>query len=267
MKILGVIPARLQSTRLPRKVLREIGGVPMVVYVFHRAQACRLLSDLLVATDSEEVVEACFVEGQDDQLGLQVQADAAEVMDACRGLGIPAVLTSSDHPSGTDRVWEVAQARAADVYVNIQGDEPLVTTGHIETLVRPFLNEPEVQVTTLKIRATPEEVVSRTANKVVTDRHGDALYFSRLPIPFDRDNGGGIIYWKHIGIYAYRRSVLEMYHSLPASSLERAEQLEQLRLLEHGIPIRVLETREPTIGVDTEEDLKAVVALVTPRPS
>ncbi|HWN93206.1 MAG TPA: 3-deoxy-manno-octulosonate cytidylyltransferase [Verrucomicrobiae bacterium] len=243
MKILGVIPARLQSTRLPRKVLREIAGLPMVVYVFQRAQACRLLSDLLVATDSEEVVEACHAHH------------------------VPAVLTSSDHRSGTDRLWEVSRARMADVYVNIQGDEPLVTTGHIETLVRPFLAEPEVQVTTLKIRATPEEVGSRTANKVVTDRHGDALYFSRLPIPFDRDNSGGIIYWKHIGMYAYRRSVLEMYHSLPASSLERAEQLEQLRLLEHGIPIRVLETREPTIGVDTEEDLKAVVALVTPRPS
>jgi 3-deoxy-manno-octulosonate cytidylyltransferase (CMP-KDO synthetase) len=243
VKILGVIPARLQSTRLPRKVLREIGGVPMVVYVFQRAQACRLLSDLLVATDSEEVVEACHAHH------------------------VPAVLTSSDHRSGTDRLWEVSRARMADVYVNIQGDEPLVTTGHIETLVRPFLNEPEVQVTTLKIRATPEEVVSRTANKVVTDRHGDALYFSRLPIPFDRDNGGGIIYWKHIGIYAYRRSVLEMYHSLPPSSLERAEQLEQLRLLEHRVPLRVLETREPTIGVDTEEDLKAVVALVTSRPS
>ncbi len=243
MKILGVIPARLQSTRLPRKVLREIGGLPMVVYVFQRAQACRLLSDLLVATDSEEDVEACHTHH------------------------VPAVLTSADHRSGTDRLWEVSRARMADVYVNIQGDEPLVTTGHIETLVRPFLKEPEVQVTTLKIRATPEEVATRTANKVVTNRHGDALYFSRLPIPFDRDNGGGITYWKHIGIYAYRRSVLEMYHSLPPSSLEQAEQLEQLRLLEHGIPIRVLETREPTIGVDTEEDLKAVIALVASRPS
>ena len=243
MNILGVIPARLQSTRLPRKVLREIGGLPMVVYVFQRAQACRLLSDILVATDSEEVVEACHTHH------------------------VPAVLTSADHRSGTDRLWEVSRARMADVYVNIQGDEPLVTTGHIETLVRPFLKEPEVQVTTLKIRATAEEVESRTANKVVTNRHGDALYFSRLPIPFDRDHAGGITYWKHIGMYAYRRSVLEMYHSLPASSLERAEQLEQLRLLEHGIPIRVLETREPTIGVDTEEDLKAVIALVASRPS
>ena len=242
MNILGVIPARLHSTRLPRKVLREIAGVPMVVYVFRRAQGCRLLSDLLVATDSEEVVEACHAHH------------------------VPAVLTSSAHRSGTDRVWEVSRARVADVYVNIQGDEPLVTTGHIETLVRPFLKEPEVQVTTLKIRATPEEVATRTANKVVTNVHGDALYFSRLPIPFDRDNVGGIVYWKHIGMYAYRRPILEMYHSLPPSSLERAEQLEQLRLLEAGIAIRVLETREATIGVDTEEDLKAVAALVASRP-
>jgi len=215
----------------------------MVVYVFRRAQGCRLLSDLLVATDSDEVVEACHAHH------------------------VPAVLTSSAHRSGTDRVWEVSRARVADVYVNVQGDEPLVTTGHIESLVRPFLNEPEVQVTTLKTRATPEEIPTRTANKVVTNRHGDALYFSRLPIPCDRDERGSVTYWKHIGMYAYRRSVLEMYHSLPPSSLEQAEQLEQLRLLEHGIPIRVLETREPTIGVDTEEDLKAVVALVASRRS
>jgi len=241
MNILGVIPARLHSTRLPRKVLREIEGVPMVVYVFKRALRCPMLSDLLVATDSEEVVEACHA------------------------YHVPAVMTSSAHRSGTDRLWEVARARMADVYVNIQGDEPLVTSGHLETLVRPFLEEPEVQVTTLKIRATPEEVPTRTANKVVTNRHGDALYFSRLPIPCDRDNRGDVIYCKHIGMYAYRRSVLEMYHSLPPSPLEQAEQLEQLRLLEHGIPIRVLETREPTIGVDTEEDLKTVIALVAAR--
>ena len=170
MNILGVIPARLESTRMPRKVLREIGGVPMVVYVFRRAQGCRLLSDLLVATDSDEVVEACHAHH------------------------VPAVLTSSAHRSGTDRVWEVSRARVADVYVNVQGDEPLVTTGHIESLVRPFLNEPEVQVTTLKIRATPEEVPTRTANKVVTNRHGDALYFSRLPIPCDRDERGSVTY-------------------------------------------------------------------------
>ena len=241
MKVLGVIPARLSSTRLPRKVLREIDGRPMVVHVFEQLRACTVLTDILVATDSDEVVEAC------------------------RAHHVPAVMTSPSHPSGTDRVWEVAQRRAADVYVNVQGDEPLVTCGHIERLVRPFLAEPEVQVTTLKIRATADEVASRTANKVVTNIHGDALYFSRLPIPYDRDDRGGVVYWKHIGLYAYRRACLDSFHRLPPSPLEQAEQLEQLRLLEAGIPIRVIETDEQTIGVDTEGDLRAVEAVLVSR--
>ena len=240
MNFLGVIPARLSSTRLPRKVLREIAGLPMVVHVFNRARACALLTDVLVATDSDEVVEVC------------------------RTHHVPAVMTSAAHPSGTDRLWEVSRARVADVYVNIQGDEPLVTCAHIETLVRPFLSQPEVQVTTLKIRATPDEAVSSTVNKVVTNAHGDALYFSKHAIPYDRDKRG-VTYWKHIGLYAYRRPVLDVFHRLPPSTLERAEGLEQLRLLEEGIPIRVLETTEPTVGVDTEEDLRAVEAVLARR--
>jgi 3-deoxy-manno-octulosonate cytidylyltransferase (CMP-KDO synthetase) len=240
VNFLGVIPARLSSTRLPRKVLREIAGLPMVVHVFNRARACALLTDVLVATDSDEVVEVC------------------------RAHHVPAVMTSAVHPSGTDRLWEVSRARVADVYVNIQGDEPLVTCGHIETLVRPFLSQPEVQVTTLKIRATPDEAVSPTVNKVVTNAHGDALYFSKHAIPYDRDKRG-VTYWKHIGLYAYRRPVLDVFHRLPPSTLERAEGLEQLRLLEEGIPIRVLETAEPTVGVDTEEDLRAVEAVLARR--
>ena len=235
-----MIPARLSSTRLPRKVLREIAGLPMVVHVFNRARACALLTDVLVATDSDEVVEVCHAHH------------------------VPAVMTSAAHPSGTDRLWEVSRARVADVYVNIQGDEPLVTCGHIETLVRPFLSEAEVQVTTLKIRATPAEAVSPTVNKVVTNTHGDALYFSKHAIPYDRDKRG-VTYWKHIGLYAYRRPVLDVFHRLPPSTLERAEGLEQLRLLEEGIPIRVLETIEPTVGVDTEEDLRAVEAVLARR--
>jgi 3-deoxy-manno-octulosonate cytidylyltransferase (CMP-KDO synthetase) len=240
VNFLAVIPARLQSTRLPRKVLREIAGVPMVVHVFNRVRACPRLTDVLVATDSDEVVEACHSHQ------------------------IPAVTTSSAHASGTDRIWEVSRARGADVYVNIQGDEPLVTCGHIDTLLQPFLTEPEVQVTTLKIRATPEEATSPTVNKVVCNSHGDALYFSKHPIPYDRDNQG-VTYWKHIGLYAYRRPVLEVFHRLPPSPLERAEGLEQLRLLEEGIAIRVLETTEPTVGVDTEEDLQAVEAILARR--
>ena len=241
MTVLGVIPARLASTRLPRKVLREIAGAPLVVHVFRSARRSPHLSDLLVATDSEEVLAAC------------------------RTNQIPAVMTSPDHPSGTDRLWEVSRGRAADVYVNIQGDEPLVTPGQIERLVTPFLPDPAVQVTTLKIRATAEEAASPTVTKVVTNVHGDALYFSKLPVPFDRDRRGDILYWKHPGFYAYRRAALEAFHALPASRLERAEQLEQLRFLENGIPIRVVETDEPTIGVDTEEDLRAVEALLVSR--
>ena len=240
LEVLGVIPARLASTRMPRKVLREIAGRPMIYHVYVRARRCSLLADLLVATDSDEVVSACHT------------------------YGIPAILTSPDHPSGTDRVWEIAQGRAADVYVNIQGDEPLITPGHIERLVRPFRERPGTQVSTLKIRATPEEEPNPSVNKVVCDVEGRALYFSKHPIPYDRD-GRSVARFKHIGVYAYTRAALDAYHHLPPSPLELTERLEQLRFLEHGIPIVVVETDEPTIGVDTEEELRAVQARFSSR--
>jgi 3-deoxy-manno-octulosonate cytidylyltransferase (CMP-KDO synthetase) len=236
---LGVIPARLSSTRLPRKVLREIAGRPMLWHVWERARQARSLSAVLVATDADEVVQAC------------------------RGLGIPTLLTSPDHASGTDRVWEVAQHRPAEVYVNIQGDEPLVTATHIERLVEPFRN-PQAQVSTLCIRATTDEIPNPNAVKVVRDPAGRALYFSRHPIPYDRD-GRGAVRFKHIGLYAFRRAALEAFHRLPPSPLELTERLEQLRFLENGIPITVVETDEPTIGVDTEEDLRAVEAVLAGR--
>ncbi len=242
MNVLGIIPARLHSTRLPRKVLREIAGRPMICHVYARARAASALTDVLVATDSDEVIATC------------------------RRFDIPAILTSSEHPSGTDRVWEVAQGRAADVYVNIQGDEPLVTSRHIDRLVEPFLRRPDTQVSTLCIRATPEEEPNPNVTKVVRDAGERALYFSRHPIPSDRD-GRGVTRWKHIGLYAYRGAALDAFHRLPPSPLELAERLEQLRFLEHGIPIVVVETDEPTIGVDTEEDLRAVEAhLAAARP-
>jgi 3-deoxy-manno-octulosonate cytidylyltransferase (CMP-KDO synthetase) len=243
LTVLGVIPARLASTRLPRKVLRQIAGQPMVVHVYERARAARRLTDVLVATDSDEVI------------------------DVCRSYHVPAVLTSPDHPSGTDRVWEVAQGRLADVYVNIQGDEPLLTAGHVELLIAPFIARPETQVTTLKIRATPEEVVNPNSPKVVCDALGQALYFSRHPLPYDRDGRGNVTRFKHLGLYAYHRHALDAFHRLPPSTLELTENLEQLRFLEHGIPIVVSETTDGTIGVDTEEDLRAVEALLTRRSS
>jgi 3-deoxy-manno-octulosonate cytidylyltransferase (CMP-KDO synthetase) len=238
--ILGVIPARLGSVRLPRKVLREIAGRPMLWHVWDRARRAPSLPEVLVATDADEVLAVC------------------------RSLGIPAVLTSPDHPSGTDRVWEVAQTRAADVYVNIQGDYPLLTVGHVERLIEPFRARPETQVTTLRIRATPEEADNPNAVKVVCDAAGRALYFSRHAIPYDRD-GRGAVRWKHVGLYAYRREALEAFHRLPPSALERAESLEQLRLLENGIPIVVAETDEPTIAVETEAELRAVEAALAAR--
>ena len=232
---LGVIPARLQSTRLPRKVLREIAGRPLIVRVYEAAKRSRDLAEVLVATDAQEVV------------------------DACARFRVPTVMTSPDHPSGTDRVWEVAQTRAADVYVNIQGDEPLITPSHIARLVAPFRDRPDTQVSTLKIRLLPEEADNPNVNKVVSAADGRALYFSKYPIPYDRD-GRGVVRFKHIGLYAYRRAALEAFHRLPPSPLEQTERLEQLRFLEHGIPIVVVETDEPTIGVDTEADLRAVEA-------
>ena len=240
LSVLGVIPARLASTRLPRKVLREIAGRPLVAWVYEAARKASDLDEVLVATDADEV------------------------MQACARLGIPAALTSSDHPSGTDRVWEIAQSRAADVYVNIQGDEPFVTTGHVARLVEPFRTAPETQVSTLCIRATPDEVDARHVNKVVFGEGGRALYFSKFGIPFDRD-GRGAVRYKHIGLYAYRRPALETFHRLPPSTLERIEGLEQLRFLEHSVSITVVETTEPTIGVDTEEDFRAVEARLAAR--
>ena len=240
LTVLGVIPARLASTRLPRKVLRPLAGRPLVAWVYDAARKAPDLADVVVATDADEVVQAC------------------------RALGIQVVLTSPEHPSGTDRVWEVAQARAADVYVNVQGDEPFVTAGHIAGLVEAFRRDPATQVSTLCIRATPEEIDARQVNKVVFGVNGRALYFSKYGIPFDRDNRGAVRY-KHVGLYAYTRAALDAFHGLPPSVLERTEGLEQLRFLENGIPITVMETTEPTIGVDTEEDLRAAEARLAAR--
>ncbi|MFN3476049.1 MAG: 3-deoxy-manno-octulosonate cytidylyltransferase [Candidatus Methylomirabilales bacterium] len=236
LRILGVIPARLGSTRLPGKVLRPILGVPMLSYVYTRAAQSDLLQDLIVATDSEEVFRFC------SQQGMKV------------------MMTSSVHPSGTDRIYEVMTKIPSDIYVNIQGDEPMITPGHLKLLLQPFFDDPSVQVATLKTPISAEEARDPNNVKVVTDKSGKALYFSRSPIPYDRDGVGGITYCKHLGLYAYTRPALERFHQLPPLSLEQAERLEQLRFLEHGIPIHVVETPHRTIGVDTEEDLKKVEA-------
>ena len=247
LRTLGVIPARLASTRLPRKVLREVAGRPLLAWVVDAARACPQLDQVLVA------------------------ADSAEVADLCHRLGIPVELTSPDLPSGTDRLYAVAQLHPADLYVNIQGDEPLLRPEHIAALLRPFA-QPHVDVSTLKVLCTPENVANPNAVKVVTAADGRALYFSRATIPYHRDAGAGAprldsetwvpTYWKHIGLYAYRRRALELFPTLPPSLLEQAERLEQLRFLENGLTIYVEPTEFDTIGVDTEADLRRVDALL-----
>lgn len=230
---IAVIPARLGSTRLARKVLREIAGKPMVQRVYEAAKQCPLLRDVIIATDSEQV------------------------MQLARAGGWQAQMTSPAHRSGTDRVNEVAERVAADVYVNIQGDLPLLRPEQIEALLKP-MQRPEVMVSTVKTPCKVEEIGNPNAVKVVTDKNGRALYFSRSTIPFDRDRSGNIHYFKHLGLYAYRKAALETFCSLPESKLEAAERLEQLRLLEHGIDIYVEETPFGSVEVDTEEDLKKV---------
>jgi len=240
--VLGVIPARLASTRLSRKVLRIIAGKPMLAWVYEAAKACPQLNRVLIATDSEEVA------------------------DLCRQNDFPFQLTSPDLPSGTDRLHAVAQLVPADIYVNIQGDEPLLKPEHLTALLRPFA-QPHVEVSTLKVLCTPENIANPNAVKVVTAADGRALYFSRATIPYDRDarDGAAPQYWKHIGLYAYRKSTLNRFPTLPTSLLEQTERLEQLRFLENGISIHVEPTDFDTIGVDTEEDLKRVEALLRRR--
>jgi len=233
---LGVIPARLASTRLARKVLREIAGRPMLAWVYDAAKACPQLDHLIIATDSDEIVALCNENGW------------------------PVELTPPTLPSGTDRVHAIAQSIPASIYVNIQGDEPLLQPEHLSALLAPFA-QPHVDVTTLKVRCTDENIANPNAVKVVTAADGRALYFSRATIPYDRDQAHPA-YWKHIGLYAYRRDALNRFAELPPSPLELTERLEQLRLLENNFTLYVSPTDFDTIGVDTEADLERVEAIL-----
>jgi 3-deoxy-manno-octulosonate cytidylyltransferase (CMP-KDO synthetase) len=240
-KVLGVIPARLGSHRLPGKVLRSILGRPMIEWVYQRARRAACLDGLVVATDSEEIFAYCH----DRRMTVE--------------------MTSTEHRSGTDRIVEVMHrqkesGQAAEIYVNVQGDEPMVSAAHIELLLEPFRALAATQVCTLKVPIRAEDARDPNNVKVVTDVEGRALYFSRALIPHE---GAGLAlspvpYYKHLGLYAYAARALEIFHRLPPSYLEQIEKLEQLRLLENGIAIIVRETSQDTIAVDTEEDLQKV---------
>jgi 3-deoxy-manno-octulosonate cytidylyltransferase (CMP-KDO synthetase) len=236
MNVVAVIPARLASTRLPRKMLREIAGVPLITWVYRAAKGCTSLREVVVATDSDQILQYC------QQQGFSVR------------------MTSAAHRSGTERAHEISTMLAADVYLNIQGDEPLIRPQHIDSLLE-VMRRPGVEVGTLKTPAAEIDINNPNAVKVVTDSGGRALYFSRATIPYDRDRAQPR-YYKHLGLYAHTKRALDMFVSWPESPLERIERLEQLRFLENGVPIYVGETPFDTVGVDTEEDLRRVEAIL-----
>jgi len=232
MKTIAVIPVRLASTRLPRKALREVAGIPLIGRVYCAVRSSLLLQGVIVATDSDEI------------------------MAVCRANGWNARMTSASHRSGTERVHEISNSMDADVYINVQGDEPLTRSEHIAVLLG-LMENPAVEVGTLKTKAAAADINNPDAVKVVTDKSGRALYFSRATIPQNRD-GSTPVCFKHLGLYAYRKPALDRFVQLAESPLEGSERLEQLRFLENGIKIYVSETPYDTVGVDTEEDLRRV---------
>jgi len=235
-KILGVIPARFGATRFPGKVLALLSSKTILQHVYERASQSRYISGVVIATDDQRVYETA------------------------RGFGARVRMTRPDHASGTDRVAEVVSTEEASVIVNIQGDEPLIDPAAIDAAILPLFHDSDVVMATLKKRIEdPREIADPNVVKVVTNHLGDAIYFSRCAIPYAREAGG--VWFKHIGLYVYRRDFLLGYSSLPVGPLERAERLEQLRALENGFSLRVVETESESLGVDTPEDLERVSRL------
>ena len=248
MKVLAIIPSRYPSTRFPGKPLALLAGKPIVQWVWERVSAISAVSRTVVATDDRRI------------------ADAVEAFGGC------AMMTADTHRSGTDRCGEVLQTlerqgEQYDVVVNVQGDEPFVAAAQVERLVAAFV-DPAVLIATLKTPIRSEaELWSENNVKVVCNRHGNALYFSRLPLPFRRGVAKGQWleqgpYFKHVGVYAFRAEVLPHLCAMPVGGLEQAESLEQLRWLEAGYPIAVAETDRANIGIDTPDDLAEAEAWV-----
>ncbi len=240
MKAIGVIPARFKSTRFPAKVLAIIHGKPMIEHVWRQASQCRELNDLLIACDHDDVLKAA------------------------RGFGAKAVMTSPDHPSGSDRIAEAVGSLEYEIIVNIQGDEPFIQPKVIDDLINALKNNADASVATvIKEIKADDEINNPNVVKVVVDKNGYALYFSRSVIPYNRnaERPSGLRYFKHLGLYAYRKNFLMTYKDWPKSMLESTEQLEQLRILEAGYKIKTIETDSESLAVDTPEDLARILKL------
>lgn len=240
MEVLGVIPARYDSTRFPGKVLAELHGKPLLQYVYERAKKARLLDELIVACDDERIIEA-------------VRAFEGRV-----------ISTSKAHPSGTDRLREaIADLDTQDlkIVINIQGDEPLIHPTMIDDVASCLLEDASIPMATLMRKIeNSEDIDNPNVVKVVTDKQGFALYFSRSPIPYGYSQER--FYYKHIGLYGYQKDFLFTFANLSESMLEKMERLEQLRALENGYRIKVIETGFDTIGVDTPQDLEKVKKVI-----
>lgn len=234
MRITAIIPARIGSSRFPAKALALLDDKPIINHVWQRVQASGIFGDVIVATDSQLII------------------------DAVTEAGGKARMTAADHPSGSDRVAEVARTLDADIIVNVQGDEPFITPAALKTIAGAF-TDPTVQMASLMCELVREQDwQDPNVVKVITDLEGNALYFSRAAIPFDRDHSASALrhVYRHIGIYAWRKETLLRFVSLPPSPLENIEKLEQLRALENGIPIRMLKTDFEGFGIDTPADLQ-----------
>src|SRR3990167_885990 len=249
MDVIVIIPARYASTRLEGKPLLDIAGKPMILWVYERVGAARFVKYVIVATDDKMI------------------------FDAVKGFKGKVVMTSVSHKSGTDRLAEAAANLKCDMVVNVQGDEPLIEPKMIDEAVKPLVDDSEVYMATLKTKILDaEELNNPNVVKVVTDRNNFALYFSRLPIPYHRDewkdpkhltiHGSRFTVFKHIGLYVYRKDFLLKFARMKPTLLEEAEKLEQLRVLENGYKIKVVETKYNSIGVDTKEDLEKVRKIV-----
>jgi 3-deoxy-manno-octulosonate cytidylyltransferase (CMP-KDO synthetase) len=236
MRIYAFIPARYDSSRYLGKPLKKIAGKPMIQHVYERAMSCPELTEVFVATDNERIL-ACV-----------------------HGFGGRALMTEKTHRTGTDRVSEAAQKlrlEKEDIVINIQGDQPNFHQSHIKQLVEPLVEDRSIPMTTLKWRFTDESQISSPKDvMVVTDSQGFAIYFSRYPIPFFRDGRSEKVYYKHLGLYGFRMDFLTQFTRLPEGVLESAEKLEQLRALEHGFKIKVIETLFDSIEVDFPEDVR-----------
>jgi 3-deoxy-manno-octulosonate cytidylyltransferase (CMP-KDO synthetase) len=242
-RVLAVIPARWASSRFPGKPLANIAGVPMIQRVMRQTQKAKSVTEVIVATDDTRILEVVNNNG-----------------------GV-AVMTSVDHESGTDRVAEVARDRDCDIVVNVQGDEPLMPPQNIDQVVKPLIEDTSTLVTSLRILIRDsKDLRDRNITKVVVDKFDSALYFSKAPIPWDRDawaesgpeSLNSPLWFKHIGLYAYRKKFLMEYTALPLTPLEKMEKLEQLRILENGFPIKVVETEFDSTGVDSKADIEII---------